>query len=285
MKIVYLGTDAFLSCFLWLLKEHEIMALYTCGCPEDFFRNLRTVAIAKELGIPVYEHTITTEEEKEWIGKGCELFLSADYGRKIPLLPEAEGFCGVNIHAAYLPEGRSYCPVECAMERELMMTGVTIHKLSEEFDCGDIVSQENVVIRPEDDSVDIYLKCDIAAKHMLMDLTADLTKCIREAVSQERKLPYWSIQHIESARFFHTMTLKEAKRIYRIYNRMVRVRLGEKVYFVIGFSSSTTKLPTDEIDLGDVLLYKVMDGHLRLNLYEAKDPSVWDAKKYPFSKE
>ncbi len=282
MKIVYLGTDAFQACFSEVAKEHEILALYTCYGAEDFFRNMHTVAMAHRMEIPVYEHTITVEEEREWIAKGCELFLSADYGRKIPLLPEEEGFYGINIHESLLPEGRSYCPIECAMERGLSRTGVTIHQLSEEFDRGDILLQEEVEILPSEDSVDIYLKCEVKAVELLKKLLGDFTEYWCQALPQKEKLPYWRIEHIRDARLNHDMTIAEARRVYRIYNRMVRVWIGEKVYFVKSFWASSVELCGDELDLGDIRLYRLKDGHLRLGLIEAADTTVWEADRYPF---
>ncbi|MBO6207792.1 MAG: hypothetical protein J6O73_12745 [Lachnospiraceae bacterium] len=284
MKIVYLGTDAFLACFLWLIQEHDIMALYTCCGDEDFFRNFQIVSEAKKRGIPVYDHTITTEEEQVWIAKGCELFVSADYGRKIPLLPESQGFYGINIHESLLPEGRSYCPVECAMERGLSRTGVTIHKLSEEFDCGDILLQEEVEIYEEEDSVDLYLKCERMACLLLRRLLAEMTGYWSQAMPQKQRLPYWRIEHIKEARLSHDLSVTEARRRYRLYNRMVRVRFGEKIFFVKSMVSSRTKLSYEECDLGDIRLYSLRDGHLRLGLIAASDPAVWEAKSYPFRK-
>ena len=284
MKIVYLGTDAYLSCFLKLSKQCEILALYTCLGPEDFFRNLQTVEYAKAHDIPVYEHTITADEEREWIAKGCRLFVSADYGRKIPVLTEKEGFFGINIHQSLLPEGRSYCPVECAMEKGLRRTGVTIHKLSDKLDRGDILLQENVEILEQEDSVDIYLKCENTAMDMLTQLAQGFKEIWGNAKPQKELLPYWSIEHIEDARFTHELSMAEAKRRYRIYNRMVRVRIAGEVYFVKSIYSSHTPIAADVIDLGDICLYRLADGHLRLGLIAASDPAVWEAKSYPFRK-
>lgn len=38
MKLVYFGSDVFLSCFEYLAADNEILALYTYHNDEDFFQ-------------------------------------------------------------------------------------------------------------------------------------------------------------------------------------------------------------------------------------------------------
>ncbi|MFR2694775.1 MAG: formyltransferase family protein [Enterocloster bolteae] len=59
----------------------------------------------------------------------------AEYSHKIPV-PDDSRFYGVNIHSSLLPEGRSYYPIECAMERGLGRSGVTMHKIAKSLDRG-----------------------------------------------------------------------------------------------------------------------------------------------------
>ena len=161
-------------------------------------------------------------------------------------------------------------------------TGITIHKLSEHLDRGDILLQKEIPILPEEDSVDLYLKCDCTAMELLTGFFDDMEKCWASARPQTSQYPYWRIQHIEEARYTHELTLQEAKARYRIYNRMVRVRIKGRVYFVKSVYFSKEKLTVPEIDLGDIWLYALSDGHVRLGVVQAADHRVWDAKEYPF---
>ena len=54
MKIVYFGSDVFLSCFEYLLEKHQVLALYTYHNDEDYFTEYTIVQRARELGIPVH---------------------------------------------------------------------------------------------------------------------------------------------------------------------------------------------------------------------------------------
>ncbi len=284
MKIVYLGTDAVLPCFTYLLEKHEIMALYICGNSDDYFRATAISRLAEEHGIPVHTETIDIKAEKQLIKDGCELFLSADYGRKIPVLSEFEGFYGLNIHYSMLPEGRSYCPIECALERGEKVSGVTIHKLVEEFDKGDILEQTSIPITPEDDSIDLYLKSAEVARTLLDKVLRNFKYSWESADPQQVKGSYWRLKKMRDARLSHDMTVAEVKGIYRIYNRLTRIKTGDDVWFIKSLETGTAKLDTEILTLGDEILYSLSDGHARLILEKADHPEeVWESEKYPFS--
>lgn len=284
MKVVYLGTDAVLPCFSYLLREHEILALYICGNHDDYFREEVIRRMAETAGIPVHRETIDEEAERRYIREGCGLFVSADYGRKIPVLPEEEGFFGVNIHTSFLPEGRSYCPVECALERGEREIGVTVHKLSPEFDRGDILAQERIPIPEDCDSVDLYLKSASVARKLLESILRDFPAAWNGAEPQKSEGSYWRIQNFPAARLDHGMSVAEARRIYRIYNRMTRVKIGSDVYFITSLEPGAAQIEYDVLPLGEVTLYRLRDGHLRLGLHKTDHPrEVWESEKYPLS--
>ena len=283
MKVVYLGTDAMFPCFFYLLSQHEVMAVYTCGNKEDYFRDVTITKMAKEAGIPVHRETIDEAAERDYISKGCEIFISADYGRRIPVISEKEGFYGINIHTSLLPIGRSYCPVECSLESRQEKMGVTIHKLVYEFDRGDILSQKEFPLWEGCDSIDLYLKCGYVAREMLQDIMKDFREAWLKAESQREKGSYWKLQKFTEARLGHDLNLDEAFDIYRIYNRMTRVKLGEDVYFVLCLEKGYVPIDDDFIVLGKIVLYRLKDGHVRLILEKTEHPKeVWESKDYPF---
>ena len=281
MRTVFLGTDAFLSVFKYFLERHEVAALYTGSCAEDYFRNESLLSLARENGIPVFLDAPLLSDMRKYMEEGPVLFLSADYGKKIPV-PEDKDFYGINIHGSYLPEGRSYCPVECAMERGLHQTGVTVHKLSEEFDRGDILLQKRVFIDPSDDSVELYLKMSDAALELMDTLMSDFFNIYDNAVPQSSVLPYWKLEHVSSARLDPSMSVSEALRLFKIYNRILRVKEKGRVYFVSSITPGSNILKENVFLSDDILLYGLSDGHVRLNIVRSEKPEVWDAREYPF---
>ncbi len=283
MKVVYLGTDALLPCFTYFMKEHEILALYICGNREDYFREETIRRMAEQEGIPAFYETIDEAAERRYIEEGCQLFVSADYGRKIPVLPEKDGFFGINIHTSLLPEGRSYCPIECALERGERRTGVTIHKLSAGFDKGDILKQEEFPIWKDCDSIDLYIKSANVAVELLRDVMRDFAKVWSEAEPQKGKDSYWRLSNFSRARLNHGLDVEEAVEIYRIYNRMTRVKIGEDVFFVLSLEAGHIPIQDDTVRLGEITLFRLRNGYVRLILEKAKNPkAVWETVRYPF---
>ena len=132
MKVVYFGSDVFLSCFEYFVEKHQVLALYTYHNDEDYFTEYAIVKRAEELGIPVHYEAISPEEIRRYFTEeGCELFFIAEYDRILTLPEELPAFRGINTHSSLLPQGRSYYPIEGAMERELSCTGVTMHKVAQ----------------------------------------------------------------------------------------------------------------------------------------------------------
>ena len=159
MKVVYFGSDVFLSCFEYFVEKHQVLALYTYHNDEDYFTEYAIVRRAGELGIPVHYEAISPEEIRRYFTEeGCELFFIAEYDRILALPEELPAFRGINTHSSLLPQGRSYYPIEGAMERELSCTGVTMHKVAQRLDGGDVLAQHTIDITADTDSIDVYLQ-------------------------------------------------------------------------------------------------------------------------------
>lgn len=52
MKIVYFGTDVFLPCFSYFVRNHQVLSLYTYHNDEDCFTEYGIVKEAEKYGIP-----------------------------------------------------------------------------------------------------------------------------------------------------------------------------------------------------------------------------------------
>ena len=73
----------------------------------------------------------------------CDLFIVAAYGKIIPKeILEMPTYGVLNVHPSLLPKFRGPSPIESAILSKVDHTGVTIMKLDEELDHGDIVAQE-----------------------------------------------------------------------------------------------------------------------------------------------
>lgn len=265
MKIVYFGTDVFLPTFRFMLSEHKILALYTYHKNEDFFTEGEIVRLAVEHAIPVHYESITEEQMKRYIEAGAELFFIAEYDRRLPVLEDAS-FRGINTHSSLLPEGRSYYPIEVAMYRGLKQTGVTFHKIVPEFDRGDIILQEAFPIPPSYDSVDVYQKCAEAALSMAKLLLSDFDGYFHRARPQVEVLPYWKRPPEEAMRIIHEMTVSDATEIYRCFNKMAKVEIDGRLFYVDSFSAGSSVI-RDIVQVNDhFVLFGLKNGHIRIEI-------------------
>lgn len=273
MRIVYFGTDVFLSCFSYFARNHEVLSLYTYHNDEDCFTEYAIVREAKKYGIPVHYEDMTAEETKRLFGEGCRLFFSAEYNRILPVPGDVADFRGINLHSSLLPEGRSYYPIEAAMERGLSESGITMHKMTADLDGGDILDQAKITVTEDMDSMDVYLQCKEAAERMTRELMEDFENRWVSAQKQEepRKHPYWKRPAAEKLTITHLMTRAEARACFRCYNQMSQVMIRGTWYYIRALDTGVTKLDQDVIEVGDdQVLYRVSDGHLRLILLERK---------------
>jgi methionyl-tRNA formyltransferase len=269
MKVVYFGSDVFLSCFEYFLQEHEILALYTYHNAEDYFMEYSIVNKAKQMGIPVYYESISPERITRYFREeGCELFFAAEYNRILKIPENLPEFRGINTHSSMLPQGRGYYPIEAAMERGLARSGVTMHKLAPKVDQGDILDQRSVEITDEMDSIDIYLHCAEHAREMLETIVGHLDRYWESAHPQSEIQPYWLRPDTALLTLEHEMTREEALSVFRNYNSMTQVWLDGEWYHVTALSVGTGPLIDETLFLSPVrLLYRVKDGHLRLHIH------------------
>jgi len=93
------------------------------------------------------------EEIKEILSREkADFFIVADYGEIIPrqllLLPTVFALC---VHPSLLPRYRGAAPIEETLIKGDTKTGVTIFKINERVDAGDIILQKTLTLSYEDD--------------------------------------------------------------------------------------------------------------------------------------
>ena len=85
-----------------------------------------------------------------YINEGVECFFSGGYLYKIPPIDEEKAF-PVNFHPSLLPKGRGIMPSPTIIMNQPAVAGFTIHKMTKDFDAGDILMQKEIEITDYDD--------------------------------------------------------------------------------------------------------------------------------------
>lgn len=116
-------------------------------------------ALALELGLPVLQPERARDEAfiAELRALKPDLIVVAAYGQILPkaILELPQHGC-LNVHASLLPAYRGASPIQAAILTDDAESGVTIMKMDEGLDTGDIVSMEATPIAPEDDAQTLH---------------------------------------------------------------------------------------------------------------------------------
>ncbi|MCG2711350.1 MAG: methionyl-tRNA formyltransferase [Candidatus Omnitrophica bacterium] len=158
MKIVFFGSSSFAVASLQLLKtEHEIAAVFTQP-DRSKGRHLHIaktpVKICAEYNkIEVFQPERISDEQVVAMLKKfqADIFVVVSFGQKLSreVLDIPRLYC-VNVHASLLPRYRGAAPINHAIMNGDKITGVSIIKMNEFMDGGDIILSKSLEIGDDD---------------------------------------------------------------------------------------------------------------------------------------
>ena len=201
MKIVYMGTPDFAVLPLRAMKEagYEVAAVVTQpDKPKGRGKTMLPTPVKEEavaLGIPVHQPIKVREPEfLETLKEiGPDLIVVAAFGQIIPktilTLPR---FGCINIHASLLPKYRGAAPIQQAVIDGEKESGVTIQKMGEGLDTGDMISKEVVVFSPEETGGSLFDKLSKAGADLLVKTLPSIFDgtAVYEKQPEESPTPY-----------------------------------------------------------------------------------------------
>ncbi|MBN2713817.1 MAG: methionyl-tRNA formyltransferase [Planctomycetes bacterium] len=167
MRLVFCGSGNFAVTTLVRLVEdgHEIATVFTNpDRPAGRGSKMHPTPVkdkAVELGLSVYQpHNLKGSEPVELLKNcGADLSVVVAYGQLIPkAMLAVPKFGFINLHASVLPKYRGAAPVPHAILNGEKKTGVTVFKLNERFDAGDVLGIREIEILPDDTSASVLDK-------------------------------------------------------------------------------------------------------------------------------
>lgn len=167
MNIVFFGSDDFALVSLERLfrSQSRILACVTQpDKPKGRGMKVRP-SVIKEFAlknkIPVLQPDFLRYDEviEQLKAFQADLFIVIAYGKLIPpeILALPKIFC-VNVHGSLLPKYRGAAPINWAILNGDKKTGVTVMKLNEMIDAGEIISQREMDIADEDTALTLRTK-------------------------------------------------------------------------------------------------------------------------------
>lgn len=179
MKIVFFGTSSFAIPALRELIEsrHEVLAVVTQPDRQKG-RNLKlsqpdTKVLARAKGIKVYqpENASSSDAAQYLKGLGADLFVVISFGqilkKNILSIPK---LYSLNLHGSLLPKYRGAAPTNRAIINGDKVTGITIIRMNEGMDEGDMILKKEIAIDPDDTNITLSENLSEAGAKALVEL-------------------------------------------------------------------------------------------------------------------
>lgn len=171
MKFIYCGFDFFDLCLSECLSQgHELIGAFTQKVDGVYNTCTKIQALCSSQGVHYQERKITAMDIIDFQKLGCELLITAAFQYRIPsdALNEA-GIMGLNIHPSLLPDGRGPWPLPWLILKGLPQGGVTLHKLQQSFDSGEILLQQPFAIENTDNLETLSFKSRVIAAVLMRE--------------------------------------------------------------------------------------------------------------------
>ena len=198
MKIVFFGTSEFAVPALRELSgsRHKVLALVTQPDRKRGRRLLlsppptKVVALTKD--IPVFQpQDASGAESIEYLKKlAADLFVVISFGQilkkevlSIPVL------YSINLHGSLLPKYRGAAPTNWAIINGEKTTGVTVIKMNEKMDEGDIILKKEITLDDEDTNITLSEKLSELGAGALIE-TIDLIEGKNKAAFTKQDLKF-----------------------------------------------------------------------------------------------
>ncbi|HHT9132321.1 MAG TPA: methionyl-tRNA formyltransferase [Candidatus Tripitaka californicus] len=176
MNLIFLGTPSFALPSLKGLAQsnHQISAVVT---QPDRPRGRSghplpppVKELALESGLRVLQPDSVNEESflTELRGLAPDIIVVVAFGQRLSRdFIELPKICCINLHASLLPRYRGAAPINWAIIRGETRTGVTVLRVAEKMDSGDIIAQDFVEIDPEENAGELGERLAIIGANLL----------------------------------------------------------------------------------------------------------------------
>ncbi len=199
-KIVFMGTPEFAAVVLKKLIAEGFDISSVFSQPDKKIGRKQIVSrppvkdLAVENGIRIF-HPDNLRDGKV-IGEiseiGADLFVVAAYGKILPkAVLNIPRFGALNVHASLLPKYRGASPIQEALLAGDKETGVSIMRMDEGLDTGDVLAQKKVRITDEDTTLTLQKKlADVGAELLAQTIPKWVSGKIKPAKQNDKLVSY-----------------------------------------------------------------------------------------------
>jgi methionyl-tRNA formyltransferase len=217
MKLVFMGTPAFAVPSLERTVDagHEVIAVFTQPDrpkgrgQKDAMSPVKETALRLGLAVDQPERVRRPEVVERLRTMAPEAMVVVGYGQIIPqaiLDIPPQGI--INVHASLLPKYRGAAPIQWAIARGELSTGVTTMRINEGLDTGDMLLKWETAIDPEENAVELGRRLAVAGADLLVRTLAELP-AIHPVPQDDAQGTYAPILEKEDGKIDWTLSARE----------------------------------------------------------------------------
>ncbi|MFC1509290.1 methionyl-tRNA formyltransferase [Candidatus Omnitrophota bacterium] len=177
MKIIFFGSSDFAVSALEALKDKEDVQLVITQPDKKKGRSLKVspTAVKKtaiELGMEIFQpNNVNTEDAIEHLnGFKADLFVVVSFGQILRKeLLDLPKLYPLNVHSSLLPKYRGAAPINWAIANGETHSGVSVIRMNEKMDEGDIVLKRIVSIGKDEDAIHLSRKLSLEGAKVLLE--------------------------------------------------------------------------------------------------------------------
>lgn len=243
----------------------------------EFGTQARAIALAEKTGATVQLSRLSDADLSALGESGCEVLIVAGYDWKIPPWERALKYA-VNFHPAPLPIGRGPYPLPRALLEQRPFWGMTCHRLSAQFDAGDILAAEHFALHADECHERLNLRVQMAGKRLAIRVARNFVTLWDGAQPQDGG-SYWSRTTLSERILDFTLPHAEVLRKVRAYGRTGSLANVHGTWLIVkhalAWPEVHRQLPGEVAHLaGQSLVIAVADGYLALLESEVAPPHV-----------
>lgn len=205
LKILFMGTPDFsVNVLQGLIDNYDVVGVVTQPDKEVGRKHEIKFSPVKELAlkndIRVYQPKHIKTEYEDLLNLDVDMIVTCAYGQIIPkVLLDFPKYGCINVHASLLPKLRGGAPIHKAIINNYQKTGVTIMYMVEKMDAGDIISQIETPILPEDNVGTLHDRLSLMGTKLLLEtIPKIILGNINPIKQKEEEVTYaWNISREE----------------------------------------------------------------------------------------
>lgn len=279
MKIAYCGFDFFHTLLTELLRRNmHVLRVFTVEADCYNIYNDYIQETCKQANLPLCHAPIDTLHLADLADNGCELLISAAYPYKIPNT-ENFGIKAVNVHPSPLPIGRGRWPLPWIILKNFASSAVTLHRINDQFDAGDILLQKSFPIDADENLESLNAKVQLIAQKMLQEHLTDLPVLWENAQPQLGAGEYWPLPDRNTRTLDWSSTASTLSRQARAFGKMGCLAWLHKawhiVYDIKCWIEPHTHTPGDVVHLTNTeTIVSCADGFVCLRYFAKLTPNM-----------